>query len=103
GPKAPFSMCSSWTFGPAQTPRLPTRVNPAKPIGGIVVDRMSALDASFWDLESKVASLNIGCAAVFEGPVPGEDEIYGRYSSAIARVRRYRQRMQRVPFGLARP
>lgn len=67
------------------------------------MDRMSALDASFWDLESRATSLNIGCVAVFEGPVPSEDEIYRRYSSAIARVRRYRQRMQSVPFGLARP
>lgn len=67
------------------------------------MDRMSALDASFWDLETDAVSLHIGSLAVFEGPVPSEDEMSARYASRIARLPRYRQRMQAVPFGLARP
>jgi diacylglycerol O-acyltransferase len=67
------------------------------------MDRMSALDASFWDLESEAASLHIGGIGIFEGPAPSGEEIHRRYASRVARLARYQQRMQTVPFGLARP
>lgn len=67
------------------------------------MDRMSALDTTFWDLENESISLHIGAIAVFEGPVPGTDEMRRRYAAWIAGLPRARERMQRVPLGLGRP
>lgn len=67
------------------------------------MERMSALDAGFWDLENEHTSLHIAAVAVFEGPVPDQEQLRARYAGRIQRIPRYRQRMRRVPFGLARP
>lgn len=67
------------------------------------MERMSPLDAGFWDLETETVALHIGAVAVFDGPAPTRAEIAERYAAFVERIPRYRQRMRRVPFGLARP
>jgi diacylglycerol O-acyltransferase / wax synthase len=64
------------------------------------MDRMSALDAAFWDLEDEHTALHIGAVAVFDGPVPSEDEIAARYADEVASLPRYRQEKRRVPLRL---
>jgi diacylglycerol O-acyltransferase / wax synthase len=67
------------------------------------MDRMSPLDATFWDLENEHASLHIGGVAIFEGPAPSQSEVMRRYRSRIASMPRYRQKMRKVPLGISRP
>lgn len=70
---------------------------------GMLMDRMTPLDAGFWSLEDRHAALHIGSVAVFEGPAPGQDEIRGLFERKLHLLTRYRQRMRRVPLALGRP
>jgi diacylglycerol O-acyltransferase len=67
------------------------------------MDRLSALDAGFWEFEDEHAALHIGAVAVFEGPPPAPAEIAAQYLRAVELNPRYRQRMQRSWHGLRRP
>ena len=68
-----------------------------------VTDRMSPLDAGFWELEDRHASLHVASVTLFAGPAPTQPEILALYSSAVESVPRLRQKMRTVPLGLARP
>jgi diacylglycerol O-acyltransferase / wax synthase len=69
--------------------------------------RLSALDASFLQVESATAHMHVGWAATFAPPDhaqrPKYDELLDHISARISRAPRYRQRLARVPFGLHDP
>ncbi|HZC72611.1 MAG TPA: wax ester/triacylglycerol synthase family O-acyltransferase [Jatrophihabitans sp.] len=67
------------------------------------MERMSALDAGFWDMEDEHAALHIGAVAVFEGPAPSASEIAALYARRVQECPRYRQRMRRARLRLRRP
>jgi diacylglycerol O-acyltransferase len=67
------------------------------------MERLSALDAGFWELEDEHASLHIGAIAIFDGPAPTPEEMTAQYRRSLDMTPRYRQKMQRSWFGLRRP
>lgn len=67
------------------------------------MDRLSSLDAGFWEFEDEHAALHIGAIAVFEGPPPTHGEIADRYRTTLDLTPRYRQKMRRSWLGLRRP
>ena len=69
------------------------------------MDRMSPLDASFLHIEDadRTTALHIGSVGIFEGPPPDRAEFAGMIETHLSEVPRYRQRVDFVPFGIARP
>lgn len=69
------------------------------------MERMSPLDAAFLDAEDedRHASLAIASVAVFDGPVPGQDEFVAALNGRLPLVPRYRQKVRRVPLDLGSP
>jgi diacylglycerol O-acyltransferase len=65
--------------------------------------RMSALDASFLDVEDGVTHMHIGSVGIFEGPAPQPQELRAMVLGKLALVPRYRQVVRSVPFGAGRP
>jgi diacylglycerol O-acyltransferase / wax synthase len=69
--------------------------------------RLSALDASFLEIESPTAHMHVGWVATFlppaEGPRPTFDQLRDHVAARIGRAPRYRQRLAPVPFGLGAP
>src|SRR5918995_2715265 len=76
---------------------------PPPAVGGVAMDRLSPLDASFLHLEDDVNHMHIGSASIFEGPPPGYDEFTGTVAGRLAPVPRYRQKVAMVPLSLGRP
>lgn len=66
-------------------------------------DALSPLDSSFFHLEDGKASLHIASLALFEGPVPAQDEVLAALAAKLPLVPRYRQRVRSVPMNLGRP
>ena len=66
-------------------------------------DYLSSLDASFLQLENDTQQMHVGSLLIFEGPVPDYREFCDYIESRLDAVPRYRQRVQRMPFDLARP
>ena len=70
-------------------------------------NRLSALDASFLDVETASAHMHVGWAAAFdlpEGrPAPSFEQLRDHIARRMHRAPRYRQRLAGVPLGLARP
>jgi WS/DGAT/MGAT family acyltransferase len=73
----------------------------------VALDRLTALDASFLDVETTSAHMHVGWAAVFDPPedrpAPTFQELRDHVASRLPRAPRYRQRLAKVPLGLARP
>ena len=69
------------------------------------MDRLSPLDVSFVHLEDgdRTAHMHIASIGIFEGPAPDQDEIRDQLLDRLHLIPRYRQRLERVPLGLARP
>jgi WS/DGAT/MGAT family acyltransferase len=67
------------------------------------MDRMSALDATFLDVEDAVSHMHIGSIGVFEGPPPAAEELRDLVLGKLALVPRYRQVVRAVPFSIGRP
>jgi diacylglycerol O-acyltransferase len=69
--------------------------------------RLSALDASFLEVETASAHMHVGWAAAFDppddGPAPSYEQLRDHISRRLHRAPRYRQRLAEVPFGLSRP
>src|SRR5436305_3087599 len=68
--------------------------------------RLSALDASFLDVETPSAHMHLGWVASFEPPArpaPGFLELRARIETRLARAPRFRQRLAPVPLGLSEP
>jgi len=67
-------------------------------------ERLSALDASFLDIErDRNAHMHVGMVALFDGPPPTYRELLALIESRLPRVPRYRQRLAFVPFNQGRP
>ena len=70
-------------------------------------NRLSALDASFLDVETASAHMHVGWAAAFdppdERPAPSFEQFRDHIARRLQRAPRYRQRLAGVPLGLARP
>lgn len=65
--------------------------------------RMSALDASFLDVEDAVTHMHIGSVGIFEGPPPQPEELREMVLGKLALVPRYRQVVRFVAFAAGRP
>src|SRR4051794_1052427 len=68
--------------------------------------RLSALDASFLDVETPSAHMHLGWAASFEpseGRAPGFHELRAKLETRLARTPRFRQKLVRVPLGISEP
>jgi diacylglycerol O-acyltransferase / wax synthase len=70
-------------------------------------NRLSALDASFLNVETASAHMHVGWAAAFdppeEGAAPSFEQIRDHIARRLHRAPRYRQRLEGVPLGVARP
>jgi diacylglycerol O-acyltransferase / wax synthase len=70
-------------------------------------ERLSALDASFLDVETATAHMHVGWAAAFDppddGPAPSFEQLRDHISRRLHHAPRYRQRLAGVPLGLSRP
>lgn len=67
------------------------------------MDRSSALDSAFLQIESAQTSLHIASLAIFEGPIPPQHEIVAALTRKLPLAPRLRQRLLTVPFALGRP
>ena len=69
--------------------------------------RLSALDASFLEVETPAAHMHVGWAALFgvpeNRPRPSFDQLLEHIGARMARAPRYRQRFAEIPFGAADP
>jgi diacylglycerol O-acyltransferase / wax synthase len=70
-------------------------------------NRLSALDASFLDVETASAHMHVGWAAAFDPPgdraAPSFEQLRDHIGRRLHRAPRYRQRLEAVPLGMARP
>ena len=69
------------------------------------MERLTPLATAFLDAEDvdPRSSMAIGSLAVFEGPAPSFEEFLELIAGRLPLIPRYRQKMQRVPFGLSPP
>lgn len=67
------------------------------------MQRLSALDATFLEVEDAVSHMNIASIALFEGPPPKPEELHEMVLAKLALVPRYRQVVRFVPFSAGRP
>lgn len=69
------------------------------------MERLTALADAFLEFEDvdPQASLAIGSLAVFSGPTPKPAEVVAAIAGRLPLIPRYRQRLRRVPLGLAAP
>ena len=69
--------------------------------------RLTALDASFLEVESSTAHMHVGWASLFARPDgkprPTFEELRAHVGGRLGRAPRYRQKLARVPFGLNDP
>src|SRR3954471_13448843 len=69
--------------------------------------RLSALDASFLDIETPSAHMHVGWAATFTQPDDGRrrgyDDLFAHIAGRLRRSPRYLQKLARVPLGLYQP
>src|SRR4051794_7537186 len=66
-------------------------------------DRLTALDASFLQLERGPVHMHVASCLVFEGAPPTHDELVGAIEGRLHLVPRYRQRLAGVPLEQGRP
>ena len=67
------------------------------------MERLSALDAEFLDLEDGIVHMHIAGACVFADPPPPLGDFEALIASKLHLIPRYRQRVRSVPFELGRP
>src|SRR6059058_5848086 len=71
--------------------------------GGAMPQRLSALDASFLDVETPSAHMHLGWAALLEPPrgrsAPSFDQMRAQIARRLAHTPRYRQRLAELPLG----
>jgi len=67
------------------------------------MQRMSSLDAGFFFAENDRTPLQFATVGVFEGELPSYGDLVRLIMSKLPQVPKYRQRVRRVPFNLARP
>lgn len=67
------------------------------------MDRLGAIDAAFYHLESPTTPMHVGSVSLMEGPAPRYEDLTALLAAKLPLVRRYRQRVRTVPLGLGRP
>jgi diacylglycerol O-acyltransferase / wax synthase len=71
------------------------------------VSRLSALDASFLDVETSSAHMHVGWAATFTQPESGRrrdyEDLFAHIAGRLWRSRRYMQKLAPVPLGVYQP
>lgn len=67
------------------------------------MERMSTLDAGFYFVEHRNVPMHLGSVAVFDGPVPGYEELAGLFAAKLPLAPRYRQVVRTIPFQLLWP
>ncbi len=67
------------------------------------MNRLSALDASFLEVEDAVSHMHIASVAIFEGPALTRAELRGMVASKLPQVARYRQVVRPVALIAGRP
>lgn len=69
------------------------------------MDRLSPLDVSFIHLEDsdRTSHMHVASINVYEGKAPAQEDFRRMLADRLHLIPRYRQRVQRVPFELARP
>jgi len=67
------------------------------------MDRTSALDSAFLQIEDGQSALHIASVGIFAGPPPPQSEILAAIEARLPRAPRLRQRLVEVPFALGRP
>ncbi len=67
------------------------------------MEKMSALDASFLDIEDAVSHMHIGSIGILEGPAPPYEELRAMVLAKLPLVPRYRQVVRAVPLSIGRP
>ena len=69
----------------------------------MTVDRMSALDAGFYDVETDVTQMHIGSVLIVEGPPPHLAKLRKMVAGKLKFVPRYRQVARPAPLEFGRP
>jgi diacylglycerol O-acyltransferase len=67
------------------------------------VNRLSALDATFLEVEDAVSHMHIGSVGIFEGPVLTYEELSGLVACKLPLIARYRQLARPVAWSIGRP
>ena len=67
------------------------------------MQRLSALDATFLEVEDAVSHMHIASIALFEGPPPEPEQLRAMVLAKLPLVPRYRQVVRFVPFSAGRP
>ena len=68
-----------------------------------MADRLSALDCTFLQIENETQQMHVGWLMAFDGPVPDYADFSAHIESRLDALPRYRQRIQPMPLGVARP
>ena len=73
----------------------------------VSANRLTALDASFLEVESATAHMHVGWAALFSpprgGPAPSFEQLRSHIESRLSRAPRYRQKLAENSVGSERP
>jgi WS/DGAT/MGAT family acyltransferase len=69
----------------------------------MAMERMSALDASFYFVDDENVPMHVGSVSVFEGPAPAYGDLVRLLVAKLPQVPRYRQRVRTLPFSFGRP
>lgn len=67
------------------------------------MERLSALDAGFVQLEDGIAHMHIAGMCVFDGPPPTMEDLHALIAAKLHLIYRYRQRLRPVPLEVGRP
>ncbi len=67
------------------------------------MQRMSSLDAGFFFAENDRTPLQFAMVSIFEGEPPSYGDLVRLTLSKLPKVPKYRQRVRKIPFNLARP
>ena len=68
-----------------------------------MADRLSALDCAFLQIENETQQMHVGWLMAFDGPAPDYEAFSAHIDSRLDALPRYRQRIQPMPLGVARP
>jgi WS/DGAT/MGAT family acyltransferase len=68
-----------------------------------VADRLSALDCAFLQIENETQQMHVGWLMAFDGPAPDYPRFCAHIDARLDALTRYRQRIQPMPLGVARP
>ncbi len=67
------------------------------------MERLSALDATFLEVEDAVSHMHIGSIGIFEGPPPPQERLRAMLAGKLELVPRYRQVVRSIPYSAGRP